>query len=165
MRGYCLPSASISSPAFKPDTNKAPSIGSPWTSHSSFLCSSEASLQSTAARITSSNSGLSSGSTSLLDSDIAPWGSYPVPPSSNRFPAVAIVRTVISLRVRVPVLSEQMTDTAPSVSTAGSLRIMALRQAIRCTPMASVMVIIAGSPSGIAATARLTAARNISAMA
>ncbi len=69
--------------------------------------------------------------------------------------------TVISLRVSVPVLSEQMTVTEPSVSTAGRRRMMALRRAMRCTPMASAMVMIAGRPSGIAATARPTAARNI----
>jgi hypothetical protein len=39
---------------------------------------------------------------------------------------------------------------------------MALRRAMACTPMASVMVRMAGNPSGIAATARPTAARNIS---
>ena len=38
---------------------------------------------------------------------------------------------------------------------------MALRAAMRCTPMASVMVMIAGKPSGMAATARLTAVRNM----
>jgi len=66
-------------------------------------------------------------------------------------------RTVISFCVSVPVLSVQMTVAAPSVSTAASLRMMAPRFAIRCIPSASVIVVIAGSPSGIAATARLTA--------
>ena len=73
-----------------------------------------------------------------------------------------MLSTIISLRVSVPVLSEQMTLTEPSVSTAGSRRMMALRRAMRCTPMASVIVMIAGRPSGIAATARPTAARNMS---
>ena len=45
-----------------------------------------------------------------------------------------IARTVISLRVSVPVLSEQITVAAPSVSTAGSLRTMALAAAMRRTP-------------------------------
>ena len=49
-----------------------------------------------------------------------------------------------------------MIETEPSVSTAGSRRMMAFRVAMRCTPMASVMVMIAGSPSGIADTARPT---------
>ena len=70
--------------------------------------------------------------------------------------------TVISFLVSVPVLSEQITVTEPSVSTAGRRRMMALRRAMRCTPMASTMVMMAGRPSGIAATAMPTVARNIS---
>jgi hypothetical protein len=66
------------------------------------------------------------------------------------------------LRVSVPVLSEQITVTEPSVSTAGKRRTMALRRAMRCTPSARVMVTMAGRPSGMAATARPTAARNMS---
>ena len=62
----------------------------------------------------------------------------------------------------VPVLSEQITVVLPSASTAGSLRMMARRFAMRATPMASVMVTAAGSPSGIAPTASATAAMNIS---
>ena len=41
----------------------------------------------------------------------------------------------------------------PNVSTAGNLRIKAWRVAIRVVPNANVIVTIAGSPSGIAATA------------
>ena len=74
-------------------------------------------------------------------------------------PAVKIARIVISLRVSVPVLSEQMTVAAPSVSTAGSLRTMALVAAMRRTPMLSPTVTIAGSASGMAATANATANR------
>ena len=73
---------------------------------------------------------------------------------------MAIARTVISLRVSVPVLSEQITVAAPSVSTAGSLRTMALAAAMRRTPRLSPTVTIAGSASGIAATASATANRN-----
>ena len=54
-----------------------------------------------------------------------------------------------------------MTVTDPSVSTAGSLRTRALRRAIRRAPRARATVTTAGSPSGMAATARLTATRNI----
>ena len=50
----------------------------------------------------------------------------------------------------------------PRVSTAGSLRMIARRRAMRETPMASVMVTAAGRPSGIAPTASATAAMNIS---
>ena len=74
--------------------------------------------------------------------------------------AVAMARNVISLRVSVPVLSEQITVAAPRVSTAGSLRTMALAAAIRRTPRLRPTVTIAGSASGIAATASATANRN-----
>ena len=50
----------------------------------------------------------------------------------------------------------------PRASTAGSLRIMALRRAMRATPMASVTVSAAGSPSGIIATASAIAAVKVS---
>ena len=66
--------------------------------------------------------------------------------------------------VRVPVLSEQMTLAQPRVSTAGSFFTMAPRSAIRPTPRASTMVTMAGRPSGMAATARETAVRNMPSM-
>ena len=43
--------------------------------------------------------------------------------------AVTADTTIISISVSVPVLSEQMRDTEPSISTAGSRRMMALRWA------------------------------------
>ena len=73
--------------------------------------------------------------------------------TSHVRPATQTRRTVISSRVRVPVLSEQITDVLPRVSTAGSLRINALRRAILCRPMAREMVTTAGSASGTTATA------------
>ena len=66
--------------------------------------------------------------------------------------------TIISMSVSVPVLSEQILDTDPSVSTAGRRRMMALRCAMRCTPIAIVIVISAGKPSGITETAMPTTA-------
>ncbi len=72
-----------------------------------------------------------------------------------------MARTVISLRVSVPVLSEQITVAAPSVSIAGSLRTMAWAAAIRRTPRLRPIVTIAGSASGMAATASATANRNM----
>ncbi len=51
-----------------------------------------------------------------------------------------------------------MTVVLPRVSAAGSLRMMAWRRAIRETPIARVMVTAAGRPSGMAPTARATAA-------
>ena len=81
----------------------------------------------------------------------------------NRRSAEITVCTVISLRVSVPVLSEQMVVTEPRVSTAGSRRMMACLAAMRRTPMASVMVITAGRLSGITATASPTTAMKASA--
>ena len=76
--------------------------------------------------------------------------------------AVAAETTIISMSVSVPVLSEQMRATEPSVSTAGRRRTIALRAAIRWTPIASVMVMRAGRPSGIIETAMPVTAWNIS---
>ena len=64
--------------------------------------------------------------------------------------------------VRVPVLSEQITWAQPRVSTAVRRRITALRLDIFVTPMDSTMVTTAARPSGMAATARLTAIMKVS---
>ena len=65
--------------------------------------------------------------------------------------------TTISLVVRVPVLSLQITDTQPSVSTEGKFRTMTFRCAIRRVPRLRHNVITAGKPSGMAATPKATA--------
>ena len=59
--------------------------------------------------------------------------------------------------MRVPVLSEQITDTAPRVSTALSSFMMAFSLAIFWVPMAWTMVTMELRASGMAATARATA--------
>ena len=59
--------------------------------------------------------------------------------------------------VKVPVLSEQITDVQPKVSTDGRLRTIEFFFAIRRVPSAKQVVITAGRPSGIAATAKATA--------
>ena len=74
------------------------------------------------------------------------------------------------LVVRVPVLSEHIIEVQPSVSTDSSLRTIAFFLAILLVPEQQVksstqayvpnakhVVMTAGSPSGIAATARATA--------
>ena len=83
--------------------------------------------------------------------------------SPERGPTTLVARSQPISAVSVPVLSVHTTDVEPSVSTAGSSRTTARRRAIRCTPMASAIVTIAGNPSGIAATARVMAARAASA--
>ena len=102
----------------------------------------DASLQRTIARKNSCQTGLSAASPSL-------------PSTKQR-------STVIRFFVSVPVLSEQTTLTAPSVSTHGSRRTMVLTFTIRVTLRARQSVTTAGSPSGTAATAREIAVRSIS---
>jgi len=63
--------------------------------------------------------------------------------------------------VIVPVLSEHITEAQPNVSTAGNFLTIALFFIIRCTPSDKATVTIAGNPSGIAATASDTPAKNI----
>ena len=64
---------------------------------------------------------------------------------------------VLSAPQHIPVLSEQMTDVQPRVSTDGSERTMAFFLAIRRVPKARQVVMTAGRPSGMAATAKATA--------
>ena len=70
---------------------------------------------------------------------------------------VITLRTDIMLVVSVPVLSEQITVVQPNVSTLGSFLTMAFLFAICLVPNAKHVVITAGRPSGIAATAKATA--------
>lgn len=63
----------------------------------------------------------------------------------------------ISFLVRVPVLSEQMTVVHPRVSTEANLLTMQLFAAILRVPRARHVVMTAGSPSGMAATAKAIA--------
>ena len=63
----------------------------------------------------------------------------------------------------VPVLSEQIILTEPSVSTAGNFLITAFFLDMLVTPMERTTATMAASPSGIAATASETDKINISA--
>ncbi len=76
------------------------------------------------------------------------------------WPGITSSRAVILFSVRVPVLSEQIADVEPSVSTAGSRFTIALRFAISRVPIDSSAVTTAGSPVGIAATASATPVTN-----
>ena len=114
-------------------------MGSP-TSPDSFTV---ASLHSRAARSSARWSGREKS---------APSAGMICPPAQSFF-------TVILFWVRVPVLSEQMTDTLPRPSTAWSLRMMACSLAIFWVPKESTMVTMELRASGMAATARATAKR------
>lgn len=59
--------------------------------------------------------------------------------------------------VSVPVLSEHITEVQPRVSTEGNDLTIAFFLAIRRVPKAKQVVITAGKPSGMAATAKATA--------
>lgn len=59
--------------------------------------------------------------------------------------------------VSVPVLSEHITEVQPRVSTEGNDLTMAFFLAIRRVPKAKQVVMTAGKPSGMAATAKATA--------
>ena len=58
------------------------------------------------------------------------------------------LHTDIWLVVRVPVLSEQMTEVQPKVSTEGRLRTIAFFLAMRRVPKAKQVVMTAGRPAG-----------------
>ena len=73
---------------------------------------------------------------------------------------MASSRAVILFNVSVPVLSEQITEVEPSVSTAGRRLTIALRRAISRVPIDNNAVTTAGSPVGIAATANATPVMN-----
>ena len=135
VRGSASSSLCWSSPSWAAATNRAPSVGSPEATGAPARHSSRASEQS------------------------APpvRASRRCPPGSSHS-----CWTVMRFWVRVPVLSEQMTPAQPRVSTAGSFFTIAPLLAMRPTPRASTMVTMAGRPSGMAATARETAVRNIS---
>lgn len=68
------------------------------------------------------------------------------PPPEWEGPTALTLQTDIWLVVRVPVLSEQMTDVQPRVSTEGKLLTMAFFFAIRRVPKARQVVMTAGRP-------------------
>jgi len=152
-------------PPLRAEVSSAPSVGSPCTCQTPPSSASWLSLQRCPARKHSSKATdvLAVLLEAASDSSILPCvGLYPVPVTVYDLPPATISCTVIWFSVRVPVLSVQITVVEPRVSTAGSLRIMARFCAMRDTPMARVMVTAAGRPSGMAPTARATAAMKIS---
>mmetsp|Transcript_93289 Transcript_93289/g.301770 ORF Transcript_93289/g.301770 Transcript_93289/m.301770 type:complete len:219 (+) Transcript_93289:787-1443(+) len=86
-------------------------------------------------------------------------GSKPLPSTSYLAPAAHMLTIVILPSVRVPVLSLQMTDAEPKVSTAASLRTSTFLWTMSLQPMDREIVTQSGMPSGMAATAKVTAMR------
>ncbi len=168
-RGSAARNSGAKTPRLPAKARRAPSVGSPLIDHwppTRLGAWSTASLQAAATQATLSSASSrprSMASPGALSSSAnVPSGAYPSPLTTTVPAGVQTRSTDILFSVSVPVLSVQITDTDPSVSTAGSLRTRALRRAIRRAPKARAMVTTAGRPSGIAATARLTATRNIS---
>ena len=79
----------------------------------------------------------------------------------NRRPTTTNWRAVIWFKVSVPVLSEQMADVAPKVSTERSRLMMAPFVARSRVPKDRSIVTTAGRPVGIAEMARLIPTRKI----
>mmetsp|Transcript_74366 Transcript_74366/g.221872 ORF Transcript_74366/g.221872 Transcript_74366/m.221872 type:complete len:316 (-) Transcript_74366:360-1307(-) len=95
-----------------------------------------------------------------LDRETVPTvGSKPLPVTSYFTPPDHMCTMVILPSVRVPVLSLQMTEAEPSVSTAASFRTSTFCFTMEELPMDSEIVTHRGMPSGMAATARVTAMR------
>ncbi len=141
-RGDSASSADLSRPASAANAASAVSVGSPNQRPSS---PSTASLHKAAARRVSRCTGSASGS-----------------PGRHARPSACTSSACMRFCVSVPVLSEQMVLTEPSVSTDGSRRTSAFCPTMRRAPSASSTVTTAGSDSGMAATARLTAVRIMS---
>ena len=144
MRGYCLSSRSLCRPYFAPKSKSASSVGSP------IRCPpcNEASL----------HKSIPLNSSGRMRCSPLP----PVPVTSSIISYHQHFSTVSRFWVSVPVLSEQTTLTAPSVSTEGSLRMIVCTLTILVTDKARQIVTTAGSPSGTAATASEIATRSIS---
>jgi hypothetical protein len=85
---------------------------------------------------------------------------YHLPVTSTISPFTNNFVTVISFLVRVPVLSEQMIFTLPRVSTEDKRLTNTFFFTNLFTPSHKEIVTTAGNHSGIAATAKATAAKN-----
>lgn len=148
-RGLAASSRALSSPPPWAASTNAVSVGSPshWVpgaSPSVCACLVE-SLHSAAARRASAWAGPGRGS-----------------PGTQRTPWASSSSACMRFWVRVPVLSEQMVVTEPSVPTDGRRRTSACTATMRRAPRASSTVTTAGNASGMAATARLMAVRAMS---
>mmetsp|Transcript_52588 Transcript_52588/g.122388 ORF Transcript_52588/g.122388 Transcript_52588/m.122388 type:complete len:217 (-) Transcript_52588:855-1505(-) len=86
-------------------------------------------------------------------------GSKPLPETLYFTPPDHMCTIVIFPSVRVPVLSLQMTDAEPNVSTAASFLTSTFFLTMEELPMEREMVTQSGMPSGIAATASVTEIR------
>ena len=146
--------SSTSRPPFAASTTSAASVGSPTISPSR----TDASLASAIGR----RNGSRSVSDSPATRRILPVGRVALALDRVAAPATTSCRAVIWFSVSVPVLSEQIADVAPSVSTDRRRLTIAPLAASACVPSDSMVVTTAGRPVGMAAIARLIPIRNSS---
>mmetsp|Transcript_81084 Transcript_81084/g.247764 ORF Transcript_81084/g.247764 Transcript_81084/m.247764 type:complete len:538 (-) Transcript_81084:364-1977(-) len=118
-------------------------------------------LQHRSAKSNAERTGNSSQALTIDPSRVTPptVGSKPLPVTSYLMPPAQSPTMVILPSVKVPVLSLQITEADPSVSTAASFRTSTFFVTISLQPIEREMVTQSGMPSGIAATARVTAMR------
>ena len=164
MRGKSSSRRGFPSPYRAAAVSSALSVGSPSARKppAPFAPASNVASLHSAPPASSSASAVGSGLNLTSSVSVTGFPAFNASAKSSVCPATSRILTVIRFSVRVPVLSEQITVTDPRVSTAGSLRINALRRSIRCAPSARVMVTTAGNPSGTAATAIAIAVKNSS---
>mmetsp|Transcript_19260 Transcript_19260/g.54969 ORF Transcript_19260/g.54969 Transcript_19260/m.54969 type:complete len:442 (-) Transcript_19260:952-2277(-) len=150
-------------PSFSARTRNAHSVGSPTRTNSpeSSSLANCASLHSAQTDAHCNNRTSAQPLRSSKPRTSPSVGSYepPVTSNSSKVPDDGINKetTVIAFVVSVPVLSLQMTDVHPSVSTEGKRLTTTRRAAILLVPRDKHRVITAGNPSGMAATPNATA--------
>ncbi len=124
IRGNCASRSALLIPIFAAATTSAPSVGSPLMpqrpSGSWIMWASDANVADCKSCFNPTD-----GSKGLSLRENCPCGVYPAPETSSVMPATYTLRIVISSLVSVPVLSEQITEVLPSVSTADRRRIRA----------------------------------------
>ncbi len=133
MRGKACSSCPLSRPNRHAATSKAASVGSPRTAvalASPGAAWTTASLQSAPPVSKRANPESRNSGNLRLSSPVS------FAEDSSFLSASWSVATAMRFSVSVPVLSEQITVTEPSVSTADRLRMRALRRSMRCAPVA-----------------------------
>ncbi len=151
-RGADRSASSRWTPPLCANASSAPSVGSPTQRHRPCKASSRASPHSAAARSNGSTSASAPASSGRSDSSSVPPGAQPAFVAVRLRVNVRASRAVIWFVVIVPVLSEQITVVAPSVSTDSRCLTSAPRCAILVALIASESVSVGSSPSGTSAT-------------
>mmetsp|Transcript_76034 Transcript_76034/g.215439 ORF Transcript_76034/g.215439 Transcript_76034/m.215439 type:complete len:311 (-) Transcript_76034:1067-1999(-) len=155
-RGNCFCPISGVRPILAAATTSGASEELPMGTHLSPSFSIRALLLSSAARSVVRTEGFSLASAPVPFTKTLPSGMKPEPWMSKNSCADHIFTVLILPSVRVPVLSVQMIEALPSVSTAASFLTSTCFFCISVEPNDSEIVTQSGMPSGIAATASVT---------